>query len=148
MTRVLFIGLFLVAGCSAATPPPPPVNAPETVSPRHLAALHGSFRQSHRGRPPKDEAEFKEYIKGLGEGRLASLGIANLQVDALFVSPRDGQPYEVRYNDAAPAAGGKGPPAVVVERVGKDGKRMVAYSTLQVEEIDDAQYQKVRFSKS
>ena len=34
-----------------------------------------------------------------------------------------------------------------MERTGKDGKRMVAYSTGKVEEIDEAQYQKIRFTK-
>ena len=68
------------------------------------------------------------------------------EVDTLFVSPRDGQPYDVRYNDPPPAEGPQGPAAVVVERVGKDGKRFVAYFTGKVEEIDDAQYQKVRFT--
>jgi hypothetical protein len=144
MTRTAVTCLLLIGlGCSS----PPAPSAPERVPLRHLAILYGKYRNSHQGRPPKDEAEFKQYIQGLGERQLAAAGVSANEVDSLFVSPRDGQPYEVRYNDPPPAEGPEGPAAVVVEKVGKNGKRMVAYSTGRVDEIDDVQYQKVRFTK-
>jgi hypothetical protein len=144
MTRTA-VALLMVVGAGCSNPPAP--TAPERLPLRQLAVLYGKYRNGHKGRPPKDEAEFKQYIKGLDANQLSAAGISEAEVDGLFVSPRDGQPYEVRYNDPPPAEGPDGPAAVVVEKVGKDGKRMVAYSMGKVDEIDDAQYQKVRFTK-
>jgi hypothetical protein len=144
MARTLWAGCiaFLVVGCSSPQGPA----SPERVPLRHLAILYGKYRNSHQGVPPKDEAQFKQYIKSLGASQLAAAGVSGAEIDTLFVSPRDGQPYEVRYNTPPPADDGGGPAAVVVERTGKNGKRLVAYSTGKVEEIDEATYQKVRFA--
>jgi hypothetical protein len=131
-------------GCSG----PPAVNAPERVPLRQLAIFYGKYRSSHQGQPPKDEAQFKQYIKGLDARHLSTAGLTLAEVDSLFVSPRDGQPYDVRYGAPPPTEGPDGPVAVVAERVGKGGRRFVAYSTGKVEEIDETQYQKVRFTSS
>ncbi len=140
MTRKALLLLFIGLGCSS----PPAPNAPERVPLRHLAILYGKYRNAHRGAPPKDEADFKKFITGLDPAQLAAAGVSAAEVDTLFVSPRDGQPYDVRYNDPPSA---DRPSAVVAEKVGKGGKRMVAYSTGQVDEVDEAQYQTVRFTK-
>jgi hypothetical protein len=146
MIRLIATGalLAMVAGCSAT---PPAATTPERLPLRHLAVLYGKYRSGHQGRPPKDEAEFKQFLKGLDAQQLASAGVSTAEVDSLFISPRDNQPYDVRYNDPPPPEGPDGPSAVVVERTGVGGKRFVAYSTGKVEEIDDAKYQKVRFTK-
>jgi hypothetical protein len=143
MTRTAIVLIFVGLGCSS----PPAPNAPERVPLRHLAILYGKYRNVHRGNPPKDEAAFKQFIKGLDENQLAAAGVSAAEVDTLFVSPRDGQPYDVRYKDPPPAEGPDGLPAVVAEKVGKGGKRMVAYSTGKVEEVDEARYEKIRFAK-
>jgi hypothetical protein len=140
MTRRALLLLFVGLGCSS----PPAPNAPERVPLRHLAILYGKYRNAHRGAPPRDEADFKKFITGLDPAQLSAAGVSAAEVDTLFVSPRDGQPYEVRYNDPPQA---DRPAAVVAEKVGKGGKRMVAYSTGQVDEVDEAQYQTVRFTK-
>ena len=143
--RLLSAGLLLVFGLGCSSPPA--VTVPERLPLRHLAVLYGRYRASHKGMVPKDEAQFKEYIKSLDEKQLSSAGVSAAEIDSLFVSPRDNQPYDIRYNDPPPPDGPNGPSAVVVERVGKGGKRMVAYSMGKVEEIDDAKYQKIRFTK-
>src|SRR2546430_2512511 len=132
MTRALLAGwiVFLVIGCSSPQGPA----SPERVPLRHLAILYGQYRNSHQGVPPKDGAQFKQYIKSLGAPQLTAAGVSEAEVDTLFVSPRDGQPYEVRYNNPPPADDGGGPAAVVVEHSGKNGMRLVAYSTGQVDE--------------
>src|SRR5882724_6516279 len=52
--------------------------------------------------PPKNEAEFKNFIAGQKGKMLDMLHIQN--PDELFISERDGQPYVVLYG---PAANGK-----------------------------------------
>ena len=145
MIRSICVFLMLGVGFGCSGPSAP--TAPERLPLRHLAILYGKYRNSHSGRPPKDEAQFKHYIGSLKANQLAAAGVSAVEIDSLFVSPRDGLAYEIRYGEPPPAPGPDGPPAVVVERAGKNGKRMVAYSTGKVDEIDDAQYQMIRFTK-
>jgi hypothetical protein len=144
MIRATLAAWLIFAGLGCSGPPAP--NSPERLPLRHLAILYGKYRGAHRGQPPKDEAQFKQFITALEPNQLAAAGVSAAEIDAMFVSPRDAQPYDVRYNDSPPPDGPNGPSAVVMERVGKNGMRLVAYSTAKVEEIDDAQYQKVRFT--
>jgi hypothetical protein len=53
----------------------------------------------------------------------------------LFTSPRDGQPYVVHYKQAGTV--------VAYERDGKDGKRLVAYPSGQVEEVDETRFKQL-----
>ena len=62
---------------------------------------------------------------------------------SIFTSPRDQQKYVVRYNLKLEPGGPTR--AVAWEATGHNGKRFVAYSTGEVEEVDEAKYQKVRF---
>jgi hypothetical protein len=138
MTRAISAGLPIVVGlrCSA----PPAANTPVRLPLRHLAMLYGKYRGSHKGQQPKDEAQLKQFIAALDGSQLSAAGISAAEIDTLFVSPRDGRPHDVRYNDSPPPDGPNGPSAVVIEKVGKDGMCFVAYSTAKVEEIDDAQF--------
>ena len=144
MTRATFAStlILMCLGCSA----PPAPTAPERLPLRHLAILYGKYRYSHKGQPPKDEGQFKQFIAALDGSQLSAAGIRVAEIDTLFLSPRDGQPYDFRYNDSPPPDGPNGPLAVVMARVGKDGVCFVSYSTAKVEEIDDARFQEVRFT--
>ena len=58
-------------------------------------------------------------------------------LDALFVSDRDGQPFVVRYG----VSGGLGATdAVIFEQQGRNGKRQVGFTDGTVEEVDSARY--------
>lgn len=87
------------------------------------------------GRPPKDEAEFKEKIKAINAD-LNAVGVSS--VDELFVSERDGQPLVVDYGDFP-----KGSSVVIYEQTGVDGKRMVGQRIGSVEEVDDARFKEL-----
>jgi hypothetical protein len=57
----------------------------------------------------------------------------------MFVSPRDSEAYVVLYGlKLAPPDPQKGAPIVAYEKTGVNGKRLVARSTTQVEEIEEA----------
>lgn len=143
MTRIISVNLiaFALVGCTSA---PAPTTA-ERLPLRHLAILYGKYRNAHQGAVPKDEAQFKKFIKSLDPSQLAAAGVSANELDGLFVSPRDGEPYDVRYNNPPPPDGDDGPAAVVMERTGKNGKRMVAYSIGKVDEVDETEYQRIRF---
>jgi hypothetical protein len=104
-----------------------------------LASLYGRYTAKNRGQPPADEAALRKFIPTLSAEEQAALAVDPANLDKVFVSPRDGQPYVVRYKvrTGVPAADGS-TPVIAYERAGKNGKRMVAYSNAKVEEIDES----------
>jgi hypothetical protein len=137
----LFLLVLCVLGCSGGGGAP---KAGETEI-RGLAVCYGQFLRENRGKSPANEAAFKTFIQTkVNKEQLASFGITPDNLEKLFTSSRDGQPYQVRYNapQKPPGADGKGE-IVIWERAGSGGKRMVAYATVQIEEIDEARFKEI-----
>ena len=124
---VLILTAYAAAGCSK--PAPPPVEESRLSK---LAVFYGRYISQNKGKTPPNEAELKKFIAKLEPA-------ANL--DELFVSPRDSEPYVVRYNIKAGMPGG----AVVTahEKTGVEGKRMVALTTGDVRTVDEAEFKKL-----
>lgn len=93
-------------------------------------SLYGHYNQ-YRG--PKDEASFKEFLlQPKYEKNLKMMQIDRDNLDEIFVSERDGEPFKVRYG-----VNGLGNKAVIFETTGVDGKRMVANATPVEVEADE-----------
>ena len=96
---------------------------------RRIGVYYGRFLAQTKGTPPKNEGQFKEFIKKIDP---------EVDTEKIFVSPRDHEPYVVKYN--LKGAGGmdptKGAPIVAHEKVGVAGKVQVARSTGQFDEVD------------
>lgn len=122
------------------------INAADRLPLKHLAILYGQYRSSHQGQVPKDEASFKDYIKKLDPNQLNAAGVDQSEIEKLFVSPRDNEPYVIRYNNPPPAPGPNGPSAVGYEKTGKNGKRFVAFTTGELEEVDEARFAGLKFA--
>ncbi len=124
----LFIGLAAhLPGCGSTAPPPPqdPPDSSITV----LARLYGEFAMRHQGRGPANESEFQQFLEQLPEAQKKAMGVQDL--DVLFRSPRDQQPYVVIYGirqvlPAADVNGILGKPIVIHERNGIDGVMFAA----------------------
>lgn len=131
-------GSWLVPGCSSGGRASAPMQE-STIKP--LGLLYGQFMGQHQGRPPASEEEFKQFIRERGMGMLKQFNVPD--VDSLFISPRDKQPYVVIYG------GPKGPPAlagqpvIAYERQGVGGKRYVANSLGAVEEVDETKFREL-----
>jgi len=108
-----------------------------------LAIMYGQFIGQHRGQPPKNEEEFKQYVRSQSPDALASFGVSD--PDAIFVSSRDGQPYVVHYGNAArtgpPGPGGQ--PVIAYEQTGVGGDRFVASSIGAIEEVDEERFREL-----
>ena len=75
---------------------------------------------------------------------LTSMGIDSANVDALFRSPRDNQPFVILYGVCSmPTPGVKDLPVIAYEATNSGGKRYVAYTTSQVELGDDARFRQL-----
>jgi hypothetical protein len=115
------------AGCGGATP----VKRDKEIS--HVGAVTTLYfrAKSKLGKPPASEQEFKEVIAqdNIDPG---VLGVGS--VDELFVSDRDGQPLIVDYGQSSPQG------VIVYEQVGKEGVRLIGFTSGQIEEADAAKF--------
>ena len=82
------------------------------------------------------------FIETINPGLLERVDVDPTQLDSLFISERDGEEFEIRF-------GVKGsdmslPEAIIFEKTGVDGVRLVAFTGQKLEEIsDDAEYQRL-----
>jgi hypothetical protein len=98
------------------------------------------FHATKKGKGPANEQALKDFIKNLSAEEKKQYEVPD-DVDALFVSPRDGQPYTMRYG-VVPNPSSSEP--LIWEQAGQDGKRFVALSMGYVEEKSDDEFQALR----
>lgn len=126
---VLLLGL---AGCKEEIPETQ-LEAESKLRP--LTQLYFEFRQRNRGRPPKDEAQFKEFIGSFGQRHLQGR-----TVDEMLVSSRDNQKFVFAYG--RPIVSPQGFGIVAYEQEGVDGKRYVADDLGVVSELNAEAFQR------
>ena len=113
-----------LAGCTGGGGQLPPAHA----NLQNLAKFYGMYQSQNKGKTPADEKTFKEFIRKSDPAA---------KVDEMFVSPRDNEPYVVRYNQKL-GVPGQFAPIIAYEKAGSGGRHMVARSLGQVEEVDAA----------
>jgi hypothetical protein len=80
---------------------------PASENEQHLKALavcYGQYVNAHRGQSPPGEAELRKFIQSLPAELHQNLAIDPANLDGLFTSPRDHQPYGVAYKATGAAA--------------------------------------------
>jgi hypothetical protein len=100
-----------------------------------LHALYVSYMQMHRAAGPVNLEEFKRFISNEGSTEARRLDVDLTNLDQLFLSPRDNEPYIINYGlhfDAKSI----GRQVFIYESRGRDGRRAVAYATGWSEEVD------------
>lgn len=103
-----------------------------------LMTFYGRYTAQHQGQRPSDADALKKYIGSQSPDQLAKMEITD--VDSLFVSPRDGQPYVMRYGVLPPPATPLGGTVVAYEQTGVDGKRYVGFDLGSAEEVDETRF--------
>lgn len=102
---------------------------------RLVAVLYSQFRSAHGGEAPRDEKDFRAFVRSLGPGVLERAGLSGM--DELFVSVRDGQQIAVKYRNGDWPLDG----AIAYELVGANGNRCVVTELGSVSEITEEQFQ-------
>ena len=123
----------LVIGCGRSEPSVADVN---NTNIKRLRGAYGMFLIAHGLKGPQSEEELKEFLR-TDKGALTKLermGLAVDDIDAIFVSERDGKPFKVRYG-----LEGIGDHPMVFESEGVDGRRLIAFVVPR--EVDDAEYE-------
>ena len=138
--RPVLAGLiFFLLGCT----PQPPMTTSDPPAKLRLDRILEFYRkhQADKKKPPQDEASFKEYIRGLPADQKDRFGMTE-NVDDLFVSPRDTQPYVVRYKVKMHPGGAT--EGIAWESTGSGGMRFVGLSTGYVQEYDEPRFAEVK----
>jgi hypothetical protein len=117
------------AGCGQATAPPQP---DAKIRLTQVLRLYTAYNEKHRKGPANEQA-----LREFGQKLTPAEREANLLMDdleSIFVSPRDNQKFEIRYNMRIDPGQTR---AVAWEATGKNGKRFVALTMGYVEEYDE-----------
>lgn len=97
-----------------------------------MARMFNQFASSRGGRGPQGEEELRKFM--------AARGVDAAATDAAFTSPRDGEPYVIRYGGTfgMPDPSKNEPwPVVAYEATGVDGTRQVAFFSGGVEVLEE-----------
>ena len=93
--------------------------------------------------PPADEPAFRKAVEEFGANNAGMFERFHIKsVDEVFMSPRDNQPLQLRFN-VKPGVPGNDTEVVAYEMTGVGGKRFVAFSSVNVDEIDEARFKEL-----
>lgn len=125
---LLAAGFVCCTGCGGGIAP-----AADSDHIKTLTDLYISYMAANGRRPPPNEAALKEYLQKLPDDSPTKKKVTD--VDSVFVSPRDGQPYAVVYaKDPKPQGG-----IIVYEKQGSEGKRFVGTAMGAVQEMEEGE---------
>lgn len=138
---VLMLTLMLFGGCQSHTS-----GVTQTDTKTQIERLFNLYRAyvETKGKAPPNEQALKDFAKGLSEKEKMERLIGN-DVEAIFVSPRDKEPFEVVYGQSLNPA--SEPVAIIIEKVGMKGMRYAALSIGYSEELDEETLNGYRLKK-
>ena len=130
-----------LVGCGGGPTPEERIAANNDTNIKRLASLYAMFQLKNQYRGPANEAEFKTFIQDQDADRLKLAGIDVSDVDGLFISERDEQPFKIRYGLNTRV---RGPSlAVIFEQTGVDGQRQVGFTGSAMQEVDSDEYDRL-----
>jgi hypothetical protein len=95
---------------------------------QRLANSYQFFQAKNGYQGPKNEKEFKDFIQDpVNQKGFDRAGIDNSDVEAMFVSPRDEEPFKVKYGVSGSPYGFK--EAIIFETAGVEDELMVGFGS-------------------
>ncbi len=126
-----------ITGCNSGVNPDDAISAVNSSNIQRVTNLYLAYQAQNNWVGPEDELKFKDFIRSLSEVQLTRIGVNPGQLDKLFTSDRDGQPFKIRYKVVGDVMGSTEP--VVFEAEGSGGKRMVGILNMTQREVDNAE---------
>ncbi|ASV72704.1 hypothetical protein THTE_0102 [Thermogutta terrifontis] len=133
---IALIAGFAQSGCFTRTASKPREESTIKV----LGLLYGQYMGQHMGKAPPSEQAFREFVQKQ-TAFLQQFHVEN--VDELFRSARDGEPYTVVYGDLSQAGQLLGAPVIAWEKKGVNGRRYVVNTLGSVKEVTDEEFAKL-----
>jgi hypothetical protein len=138
LVSVLLLAVSLLTGCGSSVDPDSAVAAANSNNIQRLTNLYQAYQSENGWLGPADDALLKDFIRGLPPKTLTRISVDAGNVDAIFVSERDGKPFKLRYKVVGSMMGSTEP--VVFESEGVGGKRMVGFLNMTQRDVDSAEY--------
>jgi hypothetical protein len=132
--RLLLVpAVLLLAGCSD------PGADTTAAKLQKIGNFYGPYCFANGMRGPASETQFRDYIRKCPALQLQTLDVNPDDLDPMFKSDRDQQPFVLRFGLSLAGPGGKASRAVFAyERAGRGGKRLALYTTGRVEMLPEA----------
>jgi hypothetical protein len=127
-----------VPGCGSGESPDAAMARANKTNLQRLANLYSMYHAEHFFEGPENETAFREFIAGANAEKLANMGVDPSDLDQLFTSDRDGMPFKIRYGVQGSTRGSN--EAVIFEQVGSGGKRRVGFTSMNVKEVNEEEY--------
>jgi hypothetical protein len=143
--RAIFaaLGPFVLslAGCSDDA-----LNSPTAQKMSGLANAYLDHVVGANG-PPADEAALKKHMKGLRGSVQYDYKIDPDNIDASFKSERDNEPLVVTYGKSVGKISGDSKHVIAHEKTGKNGKRLVVFTSTKVDIVSEAELEQLKAAK-
>ena len=131
----------MVSGCGGSKDPKSMIAAANDSNVKRLATMYSFFHLKNNFKGPKDEAEFRGFIESQDPKRLSLADIDASDLENLFVSERDNEPFVIRYGKDTYVRGPSIP--VIFEATGSDGMRQVGFCNGVMQEVDAEEYDRL-----
>jgi hypothetical protein len=128
----------LCCGCGGAAKPP----GEEGM--RRFAVLYGEYVAAHKGQPPGSAEQLKAFVRKMDQKRRDMIGVKD--VEDAFLSPHDNLPYVVvprKKSRSVPNPSEQQQTVIAHEQTPRGDKRLVAFVSTQVQEIDEARFKEL-----
>lgn len=102
---------------------------------QRLTNLYLRYQMDNKWRGPANEKAFREFIPTLHPNTLELIGVKPDDLDSLFKSERDSEPFQITYGLRGSMQGTDNP--VVFEKTGVGGVRQVGFTSLAIREISN-----------
>jgi hypothetical protein len=131
--------ILAVAGCNSSNGDTGDAVAADYGKVRTMTGFYEGYLSEHRGQPPANEQAFRDYLNS----KQQNLQTAELTVDQMFLSPRDGKPLKWVYGRKPPVWRQNNMICYAYESEPVGGKRIVIGGRGMVAELDETQFKTV-----
>ena len=132
---LLAAGAGFLHGCGPGVPDPKSlVRTFNDANGKRLVNFYNQYQMEY-GAGPKNEADLRKFILAKNPAALEEMGVSADNLDSLFVSEQDKQPFFIRYG--APVVGGR--QALVFESQGSGGSVAVFFGGPKVVRVPAAE---------
>jgi len=97
--------------------------------------------------PPADEKALKKHIQGLRPSVQYDYHIDANNIDGFFISERDKEPFVVTYGQGVGKISGTSKHVIAHEKTGKNGKRLVVFTSTKVDIVNEAELERLKADK-
>jgi hypothetical protein len=130
---LILVAVLAMTGCGRGNNDPPSVEALQAIE--NVAKWYQLYRSDNGGKQPADESAFLAFINS----KLTERGQETVDRKELLTSPRDGEPYVIRYGKVSSRDQENN--LVAYEKIGANGTKLIVSELARSREVDESELQ-------